>query len=119
MFKKPNDLSNENRKILPTNGIAVVFALVGQPGKQSKNSGRLKQNTLEEMLYVLCQCLKMVKEANKPISRSSAAVSAKHSLRKNHSQLFIGFVNGRTNQQQSFVACWQFLVWRNKVVSSS
>jgi len=44
MFKKPNDLSNENRKILPTNGIAVVFALVGQPGKQSKNSERLKQN---------------------------------------------------------------------------
>ncbi len=41
----------------------------------------------------------MVKEANEPISRSSAAVSAKHSLRKNHSQLFIRFVNGRTDQQ--------------------
>ena len=62
MFKKPNDLSNENRKILPTNGIAVVFALVGQPGKQSKNSGRLKQNTLEEMFYFLCQSLKRVKK---------------------------------------------------------
>ena len=100
MFKKPNDLSNENRKILPTNGIAVVFALVGQPGKQSKNSERLKQNTLEEMFYVLCQCLKMVKEANEPISRSSAAVSAKHNLRKNHSQLYIRFDNVRTDQQQ-------------------
>ena len=52
------------------------------------------------MFYVLCQCLKMVKEANELISRSSAAVSAKHSLRKYHSQLFIRIVNGRTDQQQ-------------------
>ena len=42
----------------------------------------------------------MVKEANEPIMRSSAAVSAKHSLRKNHSQLFIRLSNGRTDQQQ-------------------
>ena len=42
----------------------------------------------------------MVKEANEPISRSAAAVSAKHNLRKNHSQLFIRFVNGRNDQQQ-------------------
>ena len=54
----------------------------------------------DEMSYVLCQSIKMVKEANKPITRSSAAVSAKHSLRKNHSQLFIRLFNGRTDQQQ-------------------
>ena len=52
------------------------------------------------MFYVLCQSLKMVKEANEQISRSSAAVSAKDSLRKNHSQLFIRFVNSRTDQYQ-------------------
>ena len=42
----------------------------------------------------------MVKEANEPITRSSAAVSAKHSRRKNHSQLFIRLSNVRTDQQQ-------------------
>ena len=98
-FKNMKKVSTENRKILPTNGIAVVFALVGQPGKQSKNSERLKQNTLEEMFYVLCQCLKMVKEANETISRSSAAVSAKHNLRKHQSHLLIRFVNVRFAQQ--------------------
>ena len=52
------------------------------------------------MLYVLCQSLQMVKETIESISHSSAAVSAKHSLRKKQSQLFSRSVNGRTNQQQ-------------------
>ncbi len=67
------------------------------------------RNILDEKYYVLCQSLKMVKEANKPISRSLAAVSAKHSLRKNHSQLFIGFVKGRTDQQQ--IICRQLAIF--------
>ena len=61
-----NELSNENRKILPTNGIAVVFAHFCQPKIEPRNSERLKQNTLEEMIYVLCQNLgKAMKLMNK------------------------------------------------------
>jgi len=61
-----NELSNENRKILPTNGINVVFAHFCQPKTELKNSERLKQNTLEEILSVLCQNLgKAMKQMNK------------------------------------------------------
>ena len=55
---------------------------------------------LEKLFYVLCQSLKMVKEANEPISHSAAAISAKHILRKKQSQIFGRSVNGRTDQQQ-------------------
>ena len=93
-------MSNESRKILPTNGIAVVFALVGQPGKQSENCEELKLNHFRKNALCFVSKLKKVKEANKPISRSSTANCAKHILRKKQSQLFIRCVNGRTDQHQ-------------------
>ena len=49
-FQESEWLVQRKPKILPTNGITVVFAHFCQPNYESKNSERQKPNTLEEMI---------------------------------------------------------------------